>query len=218
MLTFPEGGLMKLTLTKLLCTSLMLTFLVGCGKDNASGGGGNPPVINQYQGNIPADSQQAFQNVSAWYGSTQEGLPSNAGPRTEYRTIQNYNDSNNCKTKTYLGFIDINYCLSSSNEGTSSTAQRTVNVVLGQSKSFNNPKLVSVFSPASGLVLKTVTEQQSPIGQNYKLFTIDYVKSNGHILRYKIDTGLNSAFNPVEIYDTELRRSEYVTNLNSLLY
>lgn len=199
---------MKLTFTKLLCTSLMLTFLVGCGKDNASGGG-TPPATNLLQqGNIPADSQQAFKNVSTWYSNNVEGYPSTLGSRLEKRTITNYSNSNNCDTKTFLGFFNINYCLESSSNNNVSTAERTVYLVSNQSKSTNNPKLVSVFSPATDLKLHKVSELPSPGGEGYHIYVFDYIKPNNHVLRYVIDTGLHSAFNPIEIHDTEIQRSE----------
>lgn len=205
---------MKLTFTKLLCTSLMLTFLVGCGKDNASGGsGGNPSLTDQLQvGNVPADSQQALKNLSAWYSSTTEGYPSTLGSRLEKRTVTIYSNSSNCDTETFLGFFNVNYCLESSTNNNVSTIERTVYLVANQSKATNNPKLASVFSPAAGLTIEKVTELPSPGGQNYRLYVVDYLKSNKHVLRYVIDTGLHSAFNPIEIHDTEIQRSEKLSS------
>lgn len=203
---------------KLLCTALMLVFIVGCGKENSSGGGGtttNPITVPD----VPSTSSDQFNRLKSWYTSTaQDGLPNVAGPRTEKRAYLDYSlVTNECETKTWLGFIDINYCFN--NESVEPIIkQRTVHVVLGGNKALNNDNLRRVFSPPSGFTFDKVTEANSPLSSSARLYTVDYIKPNKHVVRYKIDTGLNSAFNPVEIYDTETKKTEYVTNPRELIY
>ena len=207
---------------KLLCSAFMLVFLVGCGKDNSSGGsksGGGTSSNPISVPDLPSTSTDQFNRLKSWYTSTaQHGLPNVAGSRIEKRAYLDYSSvTNECKTKTLLGFIDINYCFN--NESIKPTIkERTVHVVLGGNKSLNNENLRRVFSPPSGYIFDKVIEASSPINSRARLYTVDYIKPNKHILRFKIDTGLNSAFNPVEIYDTETKKVEYVYNPIELIY
>jgi hypothetical protein len=209
---------MKSTLFMNLIFSSLFVVAVGCGKENKSGsksnyGAYNPyNTYNPYYQNPSQPSQQALANLQAWYTSTAE-VSGTIGPKSEQRLVVTY--SGGCDTKTILGFIDINICKSGSAQ-TSNTVTRIVNVVATNNKS-QNANLAAVFAPANGGTLVNVTEAQSPVSQFGRLFTLTYAKLNGHSIQYKVDTGLNSAFSPVEIYDSELKRGERVLN-PQLLY
>lgn len=203
--------------TGLLCTSL-LVFTVGCGKESKSGSGSSYNPYNQnnpYYQNPTQQTQAAITNLQAWYQSSTENSGS-IGQKTERRQPISFTEAS-CSTKTILGFIDINYC-KNSQQSTGSVVSRAVYIVSGQVKS-QNSKLATALSPGNGATLVSATETNSPVNYSTgRLFTLNYAKSNGHIIQYKIDTGLNSAFNPVEIYDSEARTGEYVLNPQQLLY
>ncbi len=210
---------------KLFTYVFFMTLIVSCGKDNNSGTASsrstNQPVTasspynqtNPFFENPTLQNQTALQNLTAWYNSPAE-IPPTIGPKTEKRVAVGLS-ANSCNTKTYLGFIDINTC-KSSNQSTTNLPDRTVNVILSNTKSANS-KLAAVFTPTGGGTLKTITEEASKVYASGKLYTLEYVKPNGHILQYKVDTGLNSAFNPVSIYDSEQSKGEYVSNPMQLL-
>lgn len=208
---------MKSSLFRVLITASILVFAVACGKDekNKSGNSGyfNPyNSSNPYYQNPTQQSDSAINNLKAWYASTNEPITS-LGQRTEKRDKLTYNPES-CKTKTYLGFIDIDVCKQSS---TSSVhlPDRIVYILPTTNKALN-AKLTPVFIPVAGTTLAYATETNSPMGQG-RLFTITYIKTNGNIIQYKVDTALNSAFNPVEIYDSEIASGEVVINPGQLL-
>lgn len=197
--------------TMFLFASLMLVTIAGCGKDNKSSGGvpvapiapiGGDPLIGN---TVDTNGTQAYNNAQAWYASRTE--PSTfVGVKQEYRIVQRPNNQNDCKNKSYLGgFINIQTCFSGSQK-TTPAVKRTVYVVASPVKS-SNPKLSPVFSSSLTLINAS---------QSGALYTLEFGKTNGHVIRYKIDTSLNSAFNPVEIWDTEQGRLEYVANPNDL--
>lgn len=215
-----KGETMKSLLNGLLCASL-LVFVTGCGKDNKTGGAGGSVgtqfgnaynSTNPYYQDPSAMTKQAFDNATAWLNTNVE-TSTYLGPRTENRDKIVYN-APSCNTKTYLGFIDIEMC-KSGQVSREFLASRTVNVVLSNDKRANQ-KLAQAFAPAEGATLISATQSVSPMGNGGSLYKLTYVKTNGHILQYMIDTGLNSAFNPVEIYDSELAQAEVVSNPFSL--
>jgi hypothetical protein len=206
---------MKPTFVKaLICLSVM-AMAMSCGKDSKSGGSnGVQQTMNPFnEGNpfykSPSEkTSSALNNAKAWYESPTEAATS-MGQKTEKRVEYSYNEPD-CNKKTVFGFMDIEVC-KQSKVSTTNLEPRTVNVVPNNNKAANT-KLAPVFNPANGATLRQASEVNSPMNNGGKLFTLEYVKSNGHILQYKIDTGLNSAFNPVEIYDSELKKGEVVTN------
>jgi hypothetical protein len=205
---------MKNSLGVLLMLAVTTLTLSGCGKDNSTGKGG--VYRSPYSGTIPAGSQTAFANAQAWYSSTVEGLPNSPGARTEQRRVDVYKDGNGCKTKTLLGFFDVNFCFNNTSPESSNTVSRVVYVILNQAKS-NNPKLAAVFAPPANFQLVNATQSSGFFGKN--IYTIEYANpGTGHSIRYMIDSGLNSAFNPVDIYDTATRSREYVINQQQLAY
>lgn len=206
---------------KLLLTSLVLVAVTGCGKDEKSAAAPAPapapapvvaPVVAPVINNTAATGQQALTNLQSWYGSTTENSVPSMLAKSVKLGVLNANQ-NNCKEKTYLGFINIQTCFNASINTPTFTTSFVTAVSNGAVKS-GNAKLASAISPAAGLVMINVS--QTPGNFGHPLYTVDYGKANGHTVRYKIDSGLNSAFNPVEIYDTELGRLEYVANPSEL--
>lgn len=209
---------MKPLLNIIVCASLLIA--VGCGKSNSSGGssynnGGstyNNPYNNPYNGNVPVTSQQPLQNFQNWYNSSAEGSFPGIGQRTETRKITKFDQTDGCESQPIsifgLNLGSFNYCFSSSSQASSQNVQRIVNVLVSQNKS-QNLKLAQAYS-GSGMVLANISEGMG-MGKVYQL---EYQKTNGHRVVYIIDTGINSAFNPVRIIDSEARTDESVTSIN----
>jgi hypothetical protein len=204
--------------SKLFLFLTLSLFLISCGKDeeSSSSSSSKEPVkettekVEEVVDNMETTGTNAYSKVLSWYTSkTENSTP--AGTVLEQRLLESFSKSN-CKDTTVLGFINLQTCF-----GTSSTrAEYIYNHVTASSSTdkTQNTKLYLVFNPSSDMGLQGVLESTGPFGK--PLYQIDYVKMNGHVIRYKIDTGLNSAFNPVEIYDSELGTRESVINASSL--
>ncbi len=152
---------------KLLCSAFMLVFLVGCGKDNSSGGsksGGsstsNPVVVGDVAHDILTPSLRntqagtrilgIFNQALAWRNSTQEGQVLSAGFTRGF--IQpNANTSENCKQKEFW-FFDFELC-SYSSSGQSQQLQfseKPLQVCIeGQGSSLRTKSIVSETVPYS---------------------------------------------------------------------
>lgn len=196
----------------LLCASLIV-FAVGCGKENKSGGEAASPV-NPYTGSVPAASQSALKNFQDWYNSSTEGSYPGIGQKIETRIVQNYSRTDGCETKpiTIFGYniTEINYCFSNSTSVSNQETDRVVNVLVSQVKS-QNTKLAQAYA-GSGMTLANATSLgQSRYGGT--IYQLEYSKSNGHRVVYIIDTGVNSAFNPVQITDSEAKTVEFVEDI-----
>ncbi len=201
---------------KFLSILFSLGILVSCGKDsstNTSGSSAQPysTPVQQLSNNISSNNgQTAYNNLLAWYNSTAE----NTTPQRsvlEQRLIQTFSKPN-CETNTYLGFINLQTCFGTTS-GSSRYEYRTITPTSTTNKSLNS-KLSVVFQPTTVMNLVGVSQTNGIFGK--PLYQVDYVKYNGHVLRYKIDTGLNSAFNPVEIYNSEIGTKESLTSPNLL--
>lgn len=194
----------------LLCASLVL-FAAACGKDNKSSGksASNNLLTNPYIGTVPADSAAAYNNLMTWYKGTSEGsLPQmNLAHYGETRTISTLKQE--CSTTTIDLWItekDLTFCKETSSQR--EVERNLARTAAGTSKA-SNTKLAQALS-GSGLTLVKVTQGQSYSGS---LFTIEWAKSNGQRLVYTIDTGLNSAFNPYQIIDSEARTIESISEI-----
>lgn len=204
---------MKASIFKILLCASLAVFAVGCGKDNkSSGGSGGVVNTNPYTGTVPAASQQALKNFQAWYSNKTEGQFPGIGQKTEFRRITTYSQTDGCEQKPISIFgVDLgnlNYCFNSSSQSSSKDSSRTVNVLANQTKS-QNTKLAAAYSGA-GMKLANVSQGRSQFGTYYQL---EYVKTNGHRVVYTIDTGIHSAFNPVQITNSEARTVESVIHI-----
>lgn len=191
---------MKSLFNGLLCASL-LVFAVGCGKDNKSGSkGGGQPLWNLY-------SSPSSTNLQQWYQSPESTqLPVRL--MSESRRVLTYNANGGCSVKTVLGFIDINVCLSNNAIASDTTVSNNVTpIAQGQPRS-SVARLAAVFNPAAGTVVENISNNG---GSVYEIKV--YNQTTGHSIFYKIDTALNAAFNPVEIYDTQALRKEFLTGI-----
>ncbi len=207
---------MKASIFKILLCASLAVFAVGCGKDNKSSGGGTGPIpavnTNPYTGTVPASSQQALNNFQAWYNSNNEGQFPGIGQKTEVRKITTYSQTDGCEQKPISVFGvnlgNLNYCFNSSSQSNSTEVSRVVNVLVNQTKS-QNPNLAAAYSGA-GMTLANVIQGQ---GQNGAYYQLEYAKSNGHRVVYTIDTGIHSAFNPVQITNSEARTFEEIIRI-----
>jgi hypothetical protein len=156
------------------------------------------------------DSAQA--NFKSWYLSNTEGPIPGIGSKSETRTIKTYTQTDGCELKpiTIFGVNlgNLNYCFSSSGPSSTETIRRTVNVSPTVTKS-SNPVLAEAYTGA-GMNLVKITEDKSFYG---KVFFLEFAKANGHRVLYKVDTGIHSAFNPIEISDSEEKTVETVTTI-----
>jgi hypothetical protein len=202
---------MKVFSTRTLFLALIVVAS-GCGKDNKSGGSGSQPnpQPSPISGNFGSGSAQ--ENFKSWYFSTTEGPIPGVGSKTERRTIKTYSQTDGCELKPINIFgIDLgsfNYCFSGSSQSSIETVTRTVNVTPSFNKS-SNTVLAGVYS-GSDMTLVKLTEDKSFYG---KVFFFEYAKPNGHRVLYKVDTGIHSAFNPIEISDSEEKTLETVTTI-----
>lgn len=193
---------MKSLFNGLLCASL-LVFAVGCGKENKSGKKNGYAIWDMYgQGGV------AVQNLQQWYQSAETTQQNMGGMRTETRKVEIYNPNGGCSTKTFLGFIDFNVCLSSNAIQSSNNVQTQVAPIpYGQPRS-SVPRLAEVFNPGAGMAVANINQLG---GSVYEI--VVYNSTNGNSIKYKIDTALNAAFNPVEKFDTAALRKEYLINI-----
>jgi len=198
---------MKFFLMRVLCLALIVSA-TGCGKDNKSGG--SNPQPNPFSGNLSAGSAEA--NFKSWYLSNTEGERPGIGSKTETRTIKTYTETDGCEQKPIsifgVNLGSVNYCFNDFRLSGTNTKMRIVNVVPDADKS-SNTVLKAVYS-GSGMTLVKITEDKGFYG---KVFFIEYAKSNGHRVLYKVDTGFHSAFNPIEISDSEEKTVETVTTI-----
>lgn len=199
----------------ILVLGLSFAVLSGCGKDNSSGGSSkstqnaNPYNSSNPYYQAPSNSAKvAMDNALAWYRTRAE-TPTQIGPRTEQRDQITLNDPK-CSERNFLGIFDVELC-KQGGFTRSALPARTINVVLSNDKSLNS-KLARAFNPGGGATILNAVETSSPMMNGGKLYRLTYVKTNGHTLYFVIDTGLNSAFNPVEIYESEIKSGEVVTN------
>jgi len=199
-------------------TTLALSLTVGCGqssKGSSSSAAAAPvapaavaPVTNAYTSTISASAGQAQADLLAWYSNTTEGLPTALGSYTEKRQITVYKaPSDSCKNKSWWIF-SANICSSSSTIQSQNTVTRSVYVVSGSVKS-SNANLASALNQ-TGMASTNVTKVQGTNGQ--PAFIIDYTRTDGTVLSYVVDTGLNSAYNPVVKNDSATRTTEKVTS------
>ncbi len=198
---------MNFFLMRVFCFALIV-LSTGCGKDNKSGSTGTQP--NPFSGNLGSGTAEA--NFKTWYLSSTEGPIPGIGSKSETRTIKTYTQTDGCELKpiTIFGVNlgNINYCFSGSGPSSTETIRRTVNVLPSVNKS-SNSVLAAAYTGA-GMTLVKITEDTSFYG---KVFYLEYTKTNGHRVLYKIDTGIHSAFNPIEISDSEEKTVETVTTI-----
>lgn len=178
---------------KLLSTGLMLATLsfslIGCGKDNKSGGGSLPNFSNT---NLPLTSQENMTSLSSWYNGTTEGTKALGLMKIE--KIQSEQSSQNCSTID-LKLFKIPYCIyTQSNIGPGtvlSTSQQTLLNDGAKISSRGNPELQEIFSQPQNVVQAVRFSQTE-----YRVSIL----INNTITDYTINTSYHSMLNPVQKY------------------
>ena len=191
----------------MICLSL---FLVSCGKESSSSG---TSYSNLYNSTLPTGSSDALTGLTTWYQGTAEGnYYTTSTTRIEYRTVKTYNASNGCSNQAInvfgINLGSVNLCSNNSSLANSTTVSRSVTPVIAGNSKVGNTKLAQLFSGAVG-TLANVTQAQSSFGG--MAYTLTFTKATGYQAVYVVDTGINSAFNPVYIIDTEARTEETVS-------
>ncbi len=200
---------MKSKLMNLLSCVLILSFAAACGKNSSNGSSANN-FLPSGSNTLQASGDQAQANLKAWYNSSSEGgYPSLAYPvRQVTRSTTTFSTSNNCNQQSLnawgINLLNLNLCLNATSGG--ATSNSTENVTLSSTGSkLVNPKLAEalagIMSPgAGGLTLVNISQQPSPASSG-SAFVIQYVDSAQKPHVFVIDSGINSALNPVHSID-----------------
>ena len=208
---------MKATLFRSIVCASLIVFAGGCGKDNKSSGGTTLPNYQQnpYTGTVPVESQAAFNNFVNWYNSVNEGALPNLGITHygELRVIQTLKQD--CTTKNFNFWIidkDFTFCKDANTE---TEHKRNVTIIGQGGSKTGNPKLAQALS-GNGLTLSKASEStESYMNGSGKVFTLEYINTaNGNRVIYVINTIYNSAFNPIQIINTETQTIESVVDIN----
>jgi hypothetical protein len=204
---------MKSTFKIVLLASLVV-FAAACGKKNSSGGNSYGSLVSN-NSQLTSSSLDAVGKFNQWYKSNTEGgspgMVGNYG--LDYQSSSATVDGN-CEERELFGFLPYWYCSSSgsnSNNGGSFDCRVTVSFS-NQSLKLNNPTLKKIYEGKMGTLVNA-----TQIGS---LITLQFQKSNGFVVSYKIDTNYHSSFQPVEMTDSEtgsVDRLVYYTTNPSLL-
>lgn len=204
---------MKLSMKTLICLALLSFVAVSCGSEKSKGGGSKSYSAYSASAYFTQSSQYAMDNVLAWYNSNTEGSfpnPNFPGVKTEERTLKTFSPATNpCTSTNYYGIITLTSCNHSSPSPISTvTSTNQVPMIPGQVKS-NNPKLAQALS-GSGMTLYEAVQMSSGW---QAVYILKYYKANGHTVKYTIDTGVNSAFNPIATEDSETNTKEELSSI-----
>jgi hypothetical protein len=205
---------MKSKFSTLLTSLILATTLASCG--NKSGGSSSTSHQNSNNssaGNtgVSASSLVAKTNLLKWYNSTVEGgYPSSSSiqmfpSRQVFKTLKELSTSNSCNNQSLnlfgmnLGSVNLCFNTQTSGSGVDLPFEMVQLSISGTKK--NNEALVEamsgIVSPEdSDLVLVSLTQTQSSL-QGGSIFIIQYTDADKKSVIYSIDTGLNSALNPV---------------------
>lgn len=193
---------MKSSLFKSMLCASILVFAVGCGKENKSGGGNR--YSNLYNAGLTQTSQQVLQRAANWYNSTAEGVPQ-WGELTIIKTQRVYNTQPTCETKKFLG-IPYQYCKLN---GTPTTTElsRVDTMIVQDGKKISqkgNIELNNIFNGTNGTLVSAI---DVPGG-----FKLDFLRNDGKMVSYVINTGFHSSLNPVaKVESSQTQVIEIVT-------
>ncbi len=199
---------MKSKLSTLLTSLIFATTLASCGNNS----GGSTRTSHQNSNNsstgntgVSASSSVAKTNLLKWYNSTVEGgYPSSSSiqmtpMRFVYKTVKELSTSNSCNNQSLnlfgMNLGSLNLCFNTQTSGTGETLPGEMVQLLASGSKKNNEALGEamsgiVSSSDSELILVSVT-------QSGTVFVIQYINGEQKSVIYSIDTGLNSALNPV---------------------
>lgn len=214
---------MKTIIVKALGLALLIT-LAGCGKGSSKGGSSVNCAKNPYQqaclvnggmnGIGTISGTQALANFKAWYASSNNGMyPGSANLYKEDRTTYTYNTGSNCSSQPVkifgINLGNFQSCSYSSSPTSTNTVTNTVAVLVGASKA-SNAILASIYAGTAGTLVSAVQTQGLP-SYGGALYIIRLQAVDGSVKEYWIDTGINSAFQPVKTVDVTNSKEEVVT-------
>ena len=213
---------MKSTFTRVMVSSLLIAFAVGCGKDKSSGSSAPVTIADPLKpGVVVTDTKKAFANLKTWYSKadtvnigslgifTKKSLSTNSGFDLEFSYClfgKGNGCSNNVPNKCYLKGPNGLYGV------TSPTVQN--GIIVGcypEAASFNytksgNPSLKQAMNIGdTGLELKSAS-------QSGTRFTLTYGPSGSMYATKKfiIDTSYHSLVNPiVEQDESQITQLEF---------
>lgn len=195
---------MKSTILHLLSLFLIVGFASSCGKKE--GGGSSGSSSNNYNSgsNVNTTGAEALNNLRTWYQSTSEGeFPKNGLPQAIQVITKSKTINSSC---TDLGWFG-DFCVNKGGTWTTNpvvlvtrnTGSKSVVVDL---KAALDPLFAGANPDSLSLPqgVNSITQKPSPVTGG-SIFSITYVNSNQKIIFYQIDSGYNSAVNPVYKFD-----------------
>lgn len=206
---------MKTTIMHLMSLFLILAFSASCGKKEGGSSGSSSNNVNTPVNNgLNTTGQLALTNLLAWYNSTAEGsLPTASIGRGDIiKAVDKQSISSNCID---LGFFG-DACFSAGGGNWTTTILPTMPRNTGAKSNVVavNEALAPLVGGANtrNLILlngvNSITQQQSPVTSGV-LYTITYkVNNTQKMVMYQIDTGYNSAVNPVGLIDEQNNKKE----------
>ncbi|MGE3608655.1 MAG: hypothetical protein AB7I27_03625 [Bacteriovoracaceae bacterium] len=194
--------------TVFLSSVLMLSLLVGCGKDKSSSGGGSASSSLSYS-NLSASGQQVASEFNNWYNSNTEPFQLSGNYNKVlgvYNTSSNSNTNSNCIGGWLKLCGSFSWSTSSSSSSPTSTYNQTVSVSQGSSK-LSNPELAKLFNGSAGTLAYAEKVQAS--GSIPYAYMLTFEK-NGVLTSYVIDPNYHSHQNPMSF---SVAGSQQVTNV-----
>lgn len=208
---------MKSTFTRVMVSSLLIAFAVGCGKKDS---GSSPAPVKKTTTTVGALNQtgtKAYSAFKSWYTSSSNGAYPSPNLYVEERTVYSTDTSSACNEQpikifgTEIG--SINTCNYGSGSSGQNVIEKDVAVLFGGSKS-SNKLLESIYKGSVGkLIWAEQTAGMSIQGSRGTLYKLRFQKSDGTLREYWIDTAINSAFQPVKAIDSSTATETVLTGI-----
>ncbi len=195
---------MKNTFKFVLLASLVV-FAAACGKKDESSSSSGFRSSLSTGSNISTSSRQAVEQFNRWYASRFEPSVTPGVYRVAYTSASAQNSNSNCEERD-LGFLGLKYwyCAPSTSGSLTSGLDecRTTIIASDRSVKGENASLARIAAGQAGTLVNATFQGSSENYQN-SVFTLQFQKSNAHIVTYIIDTRYHSAMQPVQVTDTE---------------
>lgn len=208
---------MKSTFMRVLGTLALLATIASCGKDGGGSSGARPQPVYIPIGSSTGTSTLA--NFKTWYKSTLNGSYPGPGLYDEERKTYTYNTAGNCSSQpvkifgTTIGNIES--CSHSGSPTSTNTVSTEKAVLMGGSKA-SNTILASINAGTAGTLISATQTGGLQIGYGFtqgSLYILRFQATNGSVKEYWIDTGINSAFQPVKTIDVTAGSEEVLTKI-----
>jgi hypothetical protein len=207
---------MKSFFTQLVLIAGLSVLAVSCG-GSKGGSKSSAAAVNPLAYNLNTTSAQALANVTAWYNSTSEGAFGTPGmggffATREERIVKVYAANGGCSTKP-IKFLGLNLGNFQSCNS-SNTIQSSNNVITAYSPTPNGgskasaARVTSILNGSLGSITNVSTSQGQSGAIVYVLTVTPDVNQPSLTKVYAIDTGVNSALNPVYSMDSATRTEE----------